>query len=82
MPIVSRPDSTRVNRAIASSASFSVPSSRRAYERKYSPAVESAICRPDRSNSVNPTCRSTSFSCIDTAGGVRCSDSAARCTLP
>ena len=43
-----------------------------------SPASVSATPRPMRSNSGRPTLSSSCLSCIDTAGGVRCSSSAAR----
>ena len=82
MPMVSSPCSMRFKRAIAWSASLSAASSRLAWIRKYSPAVDSVTVRPLRSNSGRPTCDSISLICIDTAGGVRCSVSAARAMLP
>ena len=81
MPTSSGPVFRPRNRATRSSASRIVESTRRVWASRCSPTIVSDTFRLVRSNTGMPTSSSNSLICMETAGGVRFSSSAARAKL-
>src|SRR5690606_8433407 len=81
MPRCNTPVCTLRSLAMRFSASLKAPSTRSTYTRKYSPVSVRVTFPPLRSNSGKRTADSSCLICMETAGAVRCSSSAARAKL-